>query len=398
LGKAKASRAIADGDECVEFRAPGGNMEVVLRRSLRLAFLVMAACAFGAMSGCSSGPTAPVIGPAKNVYVIQNSSTNGVEADTVLVIPATATGAVTPVATLQLPGNLVAFAVAAGPDGEIYVGGPVSETVGEVLVYPPGSSGVATPTATLIGGGTKTFTSPLFLTVDSKGKLYVFSSDGSIESFAKGVTSAAAPAQYLTYGVTSPDYFGGMGVDDAGEIFVADELAGIVDVFGAGANGADLPVRSITASSTGSFTDLYGVAVDDAGDVTVMNYNKADDPFDSAGERPVNMARRGVRGHRNRTVRPMDDATVLPTALLTFAAGASGTAMPTRTLSGALTSINEPEGVAVDELLNVYYEDYENGALTVMMFPPLATGNVAASTSITSTVFTSSYFGSIAAH
>jgi hypothetical protein len=373
-------------------------MEVRIRSLSRLVFAALAVGALGAMCGCASSPGAAAIRPAKNVYVIQNNSVNGVEADSVLAVSATSTGAATPAATLQLPSSLVAFAVATGPDGEIYVGGPISETVGEVLVYAAGSSGTATPTATLLGGGSNTFTSPLFITVGSKGQLYVFSADGSIESFAKGAKSAAAPAQYLTYGVTSPDYFGGMGVDDAGEIFVADELAGIVDVFGAGASGADLPVRSIQASSTGGFTDLYGVAVDGAGDVTVMNYNPADDPFDSAGTRPVSLARAAARGHRNGTARPMDDAPLLPTALLTFAAGASGTATPARTLSGSLTLINEPEGVAVDGLLNLYYEDYENGALTVMMFPPAATGNVAPSTSMTSTALTASYFGSIAAY
>ena len=378
-------------------------MEVQLGSLVRLAFVAVAVGGMGAMSGCSSGPGAPVIEPAKNIYTIQNNTVNGVEADAVLVFTATANGATMPTGTLRMPSDLVTLAVAVGPDGEIYAGGSTSETAGEVLVYAAGSTGTATPTATLTGGTAGTFTVPLYIAVNGKGQLSVFSSDGSIELFAKGATSAAAPAQYLTYAGTTNDYFGGIAVDDAGEIFVEDEQAGIVDVFAAGATGTVAPARTITASSTGSFTDLYGMAVDGAGDLTVLNYNVADDPFPSQGGRPVAMGRSGAmkwlgRQNRRATVRPMDDSTALPSALMTFAAGASGIATPTRTLSGALTLINEPEGVAVDGLLNVYYEDYEGGAVRLMMFPPTATGNVAAQASMTPTGLTSSYFGSIAAY
>jgi len=368
--------------------------------NLALAGLVLSV--IWGLSGCGGSPrAAAVVEPAKNVYVIQNNNTNGVEADTVLAIPTTATGATAPAATLQLPGSLVAFAVATGPDGEIYVGGSISDTVGEVLVYAAGASGAATPAATLLGGGTGTFTSPLYLTVDSKGQLYVFSADGSIESFAKGATSAVSPAQYLTYPITTNDYFSGIGVDDAGEIFVADEEAGIIDVFGAGATGAVAPVRTVSASSTGGFTDLYGLAVDTAGDVTVMNYNSADDPFGDAGGTPA--SRRAALTERlahragAQVARPRDSSVQLTTSILTFAAGASGTATPARVLAGSLTAINEPEGVAIDGLGNLYYEDYEGGSPTLMIFAPTATGNVAPKTSITSTAFTTSYFGSIAA-
>jgi len=377
-------------------------MEVRLRPFLRLALAAVGTGALGVMGGCGGSPRVPVIEPAKNVYVIQNNAVDGVEADSVLAFKATASGATTPAGTLLIPSALVAFTLATGPDGEIYVGGPVTETVGEVLVYAPGSTGMATPKATLTGGTAGTFTIPLYIAVGSGGQLYVFSSDGSVESFAKGATSAAAPAQYLTYATSTGDYFGGMGVDDAGEIFVEDEEAGIVDVFAAGANGADAPARMISASSAGAFTDIYGMAVDGAGNLTLLNYNQADDPFGSASGRPVGMERPGAWRERfqrrSERARPMDGATLLPTALMTFAAGASGAAVATRMLSGALTLINEPQGVAVDELSNVYYEDYENGALTLMMFPPAATGNVAAQASMTSTAFSASYFGSIAAY
>jgi hypothetical protein len=358
---------------------------------LRLALGCLVLTAISAMTGCGGSPRAAVIEPAKNLYVIQNNNTNGVEADTVLAISTTATGATAPASTLQLPSTIVAFAVATGPDGEIYVGGAISESAGEVLVYEAGASGAATPAATLIGGGTGTFTSPLYLTVDSKGQLYVFSGDGSIESFAKGATTAASPVRYLTYPITTNDYFSGIGVDDAGEIFVTDEEDGIIDVFSPGANGATAPTRSISTSSTGNFTQLTGLVVDGAGDVTVMNYNAADDPFGDVAAKPAL-----IRPHRL-MARPRNDSLQVTTSILTFPAGAAGTATPTRVLTGSLTAINEPEGVAIDGLANLYYEDYEGGAPTLMIFPPAAIGNVAPKASITSTAFTTSYFGAIAA-
>jgi hypothetical protein len=368
---------------------------------LRLAFLAIAGASIGAMLGCGGNPGKPPIEAAKNVYVIQNNNANNVENDSLLVFAAAASGSAMPTGTLQLPSNVVALATAVGPDGKIYVGAATSENAGEVLIYAAGATGTATPQATLLGGE-GSFNVPFYLAVSSKGQLYVASEDNSIASFAAGATGAATPAQYLTNYVTSGDYLSGLGVDAAGEIFAMDEKAEVIDVFAAGATGASAPARSIQASSAGSFGDLYGMAVDDAGDVTVMNYNHLDDPFEWEGGRPVNMAlsaawrQRFV--HRSETVRPMSPPAALPTALLTFAAGASGTATPTRMLSGSSTQINEPEGVALDGLLNVYYEDYEGGALTVMMFPPSASGNVAATTSMTSTAFTETYFGTIAAY
>jgi hypothetical protein len=357
------------------------------------------------MFGCSSsGSGTPALTPAKNVYLIQNTNTSDVENDSILVLPATSTGAVTPGSTLMLPTNFVAFAVATGPTGEIYVGGATSDTIGEVLVYAAGATGAATPTATLTGGGMGTFTVPLFLAVNSKGQLYVFSNDGSIESFAAGATSAANPAQYLTYDVTLQDYPGGIGADDAGEIVLVDEKANTIDVFAAGATGSATPVRTITAMTAAEFSDVYGLAVDGEGDITVANYNEADDPYatNDGGGRPVKSARfeAAVARFKRRAVdaRPDSAPTLAPTAIISFAAGATGVATPVKMISGATTTVNEPEGLAIDALKNVYYEDYEGGAPTVMVFPLSAAGNVAPSSAMTSTEFTASYFGSLAAY
>ena len=370
-----------------------------IRPLLKVVLLATAACAIGAMFGCgSSGPAGPKA--ATHLYVVQNTSSNNTESDSILTFSTKASGASTPSSTLLLPTNFVAFSVAVAPSGVMYVGGAMGESTGAILVFAAGATGSATPTATLTGGGTGTFAIPLFISVNSKGQLYVLSSDYTVESFAAGVTSASSPLQYLTFDVTLKDGLWGVGADSAGDIFLADEDANTVDVFAAGANGAAAPTRTITGAGADAFSDMYGMAVDDAGDVTVTNYNEADDPFGDGHGHPVPAALRRFLGdrlpHRRSTPRPQTPPVLASTSVFLFAAGASGNATPLRALSGELTNINEPEGVAIDAVGNLYYEDYENGAVTVMVFPAASTGNVAPAAAITSTAFSDSYFGAIA--
>jgi hypothetical protein len=372
------------------------------RGFLRNGMVVLAACAAVLMAGCSSAG-APAATAAKNLYVVQNAYANSTENDAVLVFSAQSTGAATPSATLMLPTNFVAFSLAATATGELYVGGEMADADhGEILVYAAGASGAATPTATLVGGGTGTFTFPDFMALDAAGKLYVASDDGTVESFAAGATSAAAPTQYLTYGTTHIQYPEGMGVDTSGEIFVVSYAEQSIMVFGAGASGAAAPVRTITASSTGAFDYLWGMVVDPAGDVIVSNYNPADNPFGSVAGSPVGFGgekRLGWGSRRRTDARPKDDpGPLLPTSLIEFAAGATGSPTPMRVISGSSTTINEPDALGMDAVSNVYYQDYENGALTVMMFPVAATGNVAPAVTMTSTAFTRSYSGQMVAY
>ena len=58
-----------------------------------------------------------------------------------------------------------------------------------------------------------------------------------------------------------------------------------------------------------------------------------------------------------------------------YAPGANGDAVPQRTLSGNLTTITFPYGVAVDAAGYLYVADSEDNS--ILVFAPGATGNVA---------------------
>jgi hypothetical protein len=86
--------------------------------------------------------------------------------------------------------------------------------------------------------------------------------------------------------------------------------------------------------------------------------------------------------------RPQTTLPAAPTAIYTFAAGATGNPTPVTSITGSATTVNEPESLTLDALNNIYYVDFEGGTLTMMKFPAGTTGNVAPATSVTSTGYT----------
>ena len=385
-------------------------MQSKLHRSLILVPLGTAAFALALLTGC--GSSGSPIGPqaAKNVYMLNYASTNEQVTDTVLTFPVSASGAATPSATLNLPSDFNAYTVASGPNGDLYVGGyqGADANTGEILVYAAGATGSATPTTIITGGvsnnGT-TFDFPYFLTLNSKGQIFVQSDDYSVVVFAPGATGAATPTQYISWGQTNFDDIWGIAADAAGEVFIADYENNAVYAFAAGATGNAAPVRTITGTDTAVFTEPYLLASDDAGDITVSNWNENSNPSVGLSQNPV---RANLEAHRHRVMppflstesrpHPRTDLPGLATSVVTFPAGSNGNATPSRVLSGSSTNIVDPEALTIDAVSNLYYVDYINSSYITMLFPATATGNVAPTTSFTSTAVTDSYGGSIAAY
>jgi hypothetical protein len=367
------------------------------------------------LAGCGSSGNGAAAG-AKSVYSIEGSydASTGILQESVVGFSASATGSTTPTSTLVLPNDFDAFSLVVGPQGQIYVAGfqqvgNAYITSGQILEYPAGSSGSAAPSVTLNGSPTSgaTFTFPAELAVNSAGTLFVSSWDGTLEAFASGFTSTSAPTQYLTWGMqTDPTtgysnfngYGGFLGVDTAGEVFYLDPGtdSGAIDVFAAGATGATAPVRTITGTDTGVFVELKNIAVDEAGDVYVTNYNYADDPNQVSPEgnatsnRWFAMATRHASSLAAHSYIP-EDGTQEPTEIIEFAAGATGNATPLKRIGGAATNIVEPDALAVDAASNVYYVDDQgiyytevNGEVLLEVFGPNASGNAAPTASMTS--------------
>jgi hypothetical protein len=341
------------------------------------------------LAGCGGTDTGPVVispgipAGAKNVYAVVSNYPQ----DQILTYSATATGTTTPSSTLDTPPTFVIHSIAIGPQGQIYVLGrmnPNIATYDTILEYAAGASGSATPTVTLNGSiaGTSTFTYAFYIAVNSANTLVVSSVDGTIESFASGFTSSSAPTQYLTWGKTNNlDPGDEIGVDTAGDIFIVDTGNTFTSkatflVFAAGATGSSAPTRSITGTDTTSFyyNGFPLIAVDGAGDLFVAYYNATDDP-NVSGATPL--------------------ANNEATGIIEFGAGATGNATPLKRISGALTKIVEPQGLALDVAGNVYYVDALGGdvsggttPLLLEVFSSTATGNVAPTGSITTTGYT----------
>lgn len=381
-----------------------------VRSSLNVAGLATAMLGLGMLTGCSndgSGPAAapaPALMAAKNVYVIQYAETNNVEADSVLVFSAGSTGATMPTGTLSMPSGYYAYSLAVGPTGKIYVGGNYDDDPSQILVFAAGATGAATPIASYTGGTPGSFDYADYMTVNDKGQLFVESDDESIEVYAADAAAGDLPQQYITTFQTSDQFSYGIGADSAGNIYLADEQTETILVFGAGATGAATPLRTITDAGTSSFSGLYAITADAAGNVMVANYNVADDPFSEVGATPRNSRvhlKHDPQMRRQRAALRAHPHTALPsasTALLMFAAGANGSVAPVSTISGATTTVNEPESMAADALDNIYYVDNEGGAPTIMMFAAGATGNVAPTKSMTSTAFTGSWQDALVAY
>jgi hypothetical protein len=363
-------------------------MKPAVRTSLALALLGTSAFLLASLTGCSSGASA-----AKNMYVIQTAqNSNSVETDSVFTFPTTANGTTTPSATLNLPDGFYAVSLATGPTGKIYVGGENGEDPPQILVYAAGATGAATPVATYTASAGTTFDFPDFMTVNDKGQLFVMSDDQTIEGYAANATSTSAPAQYLTWYQTNNAFSYGIGADHDGNIYVDEVGGGVINVFAAGATGSAAPTRSITGVGSDSFGILFGITADADGNVMVVSYNPNDDPFEAVpAPRPSKLhLRHNLTPDLHQALKPHPDTppTMASTGIYVFAAGASANATPVSAISGSATTVNEPESMTADALDNIYYVDFEGGSPTLMSFKAGTTGNVAPTTSLTSSAYT----------
>jgi hypothetical protein len=215
-----------------------------------------------------------------------------------------------------------------------------SNANGPIALYPASAAGMPDASDVITGSF---LTVPECATADSSGNLYV-ANISTIFVFAKGATSP-------TTTLTSPAISGavkGLAVDKSGNLYVSGgvTVTGVgttygVAVFGPDAGTGATPTATFTASSLGF---PVGIAVDGSGNVFLASRNE------SGG----------------------DDA------ILEFAPGATGTATPSRSISGTMSQIgqNGIGGLGVDSAGNVYGTVYQNSANAtnrVVVFGPGAT-------------------------
>ena len=112
-------------------------------------------------------------------------------------------------------------------------------------------------------------------------------------------------------------------------------------MYAAGANGNVSPIQTITGPNT--LLDPVGIAVDSGLNIYVEN--------DSSRSSKAGL-------------------------ISVFAAGASGNVSPIRTITGSMTKLVYPEGIALDSMGNIYVASDPRSSTSILVFAAGANGNV----------------------
>jgi hypothetical protein len=224
-------------------------------------------------------------------------------------------------------------------------------TLNSLSVFPPGSNGNV-PTLT----GQTQLSNPYGIAYFA-GNLYVTNpATNSITVYPSSASGSPNPIITISGSSTQLDDPVAIALDSAGNIYVANQGSpegnpDSITVYSAGSNGDVAPTAVITGSNTGlnfpsALTlDLYGA-------IYVANEGS------SAGA--------------------LDSITV-------YSPGSNGNATPALVISGSSTGLASPGGIAVDSSQNIYATSLGvegNGSVSVLIFAPYSTGNVAPTASI----------------
>ena len=325
---------------------------------LALTLLTFTACG-GSIVG--TPPVAPNPSPAVVASIYGANAPTGVGVLTVLSTGAIASSSTIPVAGLANPGTLL-VGIAVDVAGEIFVteqltvgnlGTPSNPAppTGAILVFAPGAGAGAVPTRTISGASTL-LTTPQSLTVDAGGDLYVAQGSGDILEFSAGASGNVAPVRTVKgfFGKnTGVGFVLGMGVDPSGNLYLMNAGIGnsfdTILIFSPTQDGDVAPMSSIAGSATLLASDILGGSFDAAGNLYVVT---------------------GA------------EITPASTAILEFAAGASGNVAPIREIAGSNTMVSGSyvSNPVLDTAGNIYVMAFApHSTPNILRFAPGANGN-----------------------
>ncbi len=287
-------------------------------------------------------PTGVALDSSGRIYVANGNRDRAVS-DTVTIYAPGSNAGTPPIGSIEGDKAEIStpFAVAVDKAGKIYVANQVDgyNFDGSITVYSAGSVGNVAPIAKISGTktGDKTgLKSPNGLAVDGSNKLYVLNEFGgtgngsSITTYAPGAEGNVAPEATIADAASKRTQLNspaGMALDSRGNIYVTnDGGSNSITVYAAGSNGNVAPEAVISGSDTGLSTPR-GIAIDSDGNIYVANASdgvvtdESDDDSDSSENAPATI-----------TVYPQ---------------GSNGNVKPIATITGPLTSLAHPEGIAI---------------------------------------------------
>jgi sugar lactone lactonase YvrE len=324
------------------------------------------------ISGTTTGltqPTGMIVDSSGKLYITDSYT------DSIAVFSAGSNGNVAPIETIADPNTGIDFplGVALDTSGNIYIanGGSPDGGFDSITVYPVGSNANVAPTATIGAGAAADdetrLNCPDAIAVGPKGWMYVANElggrdgNGSVTAYSPGSNGNVAPPYWIA-GDSTGDSTGlndPIGVALRGEyIYVLNgtggpDNAGSVTVYWPSFTGWGniVPLWTISGTSTTTnntgFNYPSGLAMDSTGNIYVTNDGS-------------------VSGYA-------DTVTV-------YKAGSYGNLAPMATISGSLTQLNMPSGIAIDSSGNIWVANdgsLGGGVDSITVYPPGSNGNVA---------------------
>src|SRR2546428_4320573 len=256
-------------------------------------------------------------------------------------------------------------------------------------------------TACNIVSGPPSFVSPLYVANFGSNSILIYA------PFPKG---NAGPANTIIGAATGLSGPSGITLNAAGQIFVANSSVNSITVYPLGANGAAAPIRTIIGALT-LLDNPQGIALDTAGNLYVANDGATTSSITvyapGAGGTPGTPAAnvppiRTISGALTLLDNPQGvivdamgilyvaDAGAMTSSITVYASGAGGAPgtpatniPPIRTISGSGTGLDNPIGVGLDTAGNLYVANAGITTSSITVYAPGASGTVPPSNTIT---------------
>ncbi|MGA7618510.1 NHL repeat-containing protein [Candidatus Binatus sp.] len=333
--------------------------------------------------------------------------------EAVTAYPPASTGDISPMTPVPT-GLSSPSSVAIDAGGNIYAANTCNNTV---TIYAKGSKGDASPTA-IIGGPNTGLNSPYGVALDSNRNIYVTGQSSSSVTVYQPLGSSTglldeAPIATISGGITGLVSPVGIALDSSGKIYVADNGAASVFVYPAlsGTCTSSSPCtlnEAPIATISGNLTELdtpYGVALDstssniyvaDNGAESVFVYTALGSSTGTLNEAPTTtisgnltglLSPQGIAADSSHNIYVAD---IGADSVFVYSSGTSGNQAPIATISGSNTSLLGPYGVALDSGSKIYVADYEAESVFVYSALGSSTGplNEAPSVAISTTTTT----------
>jgi hypothetical protein len=253
-------------------KAIQAGLDIALLGAMVWSLTILTGCgsAGGTANGGGGGTATGALasGGASTFYAVQGQSEGPNVGVKILLFKTTDGSGAVPTATLLPPAEMLVDSVTTDSKGQIYVAGALPDGFDEgVLVYAAGATGAATPVRTIdLGADSEETITATAMTVDTSGQIYLTGYTGNVAVISATANGTTTPTRLITLEGSNAGL--GIAVDSKGNTYVAyqdqsgSSEAGAIEVFGPSATGSATPIQQISSEDV-----LFGVALDASGNI-----------------------------------------------------------------------------------------------------------------------------------